>query len=220
MIDYWTVNAHGMEGSEYEIPKNVKIITFCYTGRKLQVCEEFDLFNWNEIFLNTSITSSFTNFLKIISKYSSIKDHFCVYEEGHTIRDIIFTEKKSDLFRQGVYKLPILASVKIKDTTYVSSEEVFPEAIKAHKNKRIILSKQICGDFLKEKEKDEEKEVVNIYSSYIENFGRVSMSELIKNLKKPDKGLVFLLFTCREGERRRGVIHPKKVKEYLNELRV
>ena len=103
--NFFFLNAHGEELEEfYEIPKGIRVIMFCYSKR-LDVCPKFDRFNWEHILLDPKATENYCNFLSTISKYKSINDHFCIYEEGDTIRNLsIFTD---EYFREGLYRLPV-----------------------------------------------------------------------------------------------------------------
>jgi hypothetical protein len=104
--NFYFINGHGEELSkDYKIQKGVRIIMFCYSGRILDVCKKFDRFNWGHILLDPSISENYCTFLSAISEYPSIRDHFCVYEEGDTIKDIELYPDKN--FRAGLYKLPV-----------------------------------------------------------------------------------------------------------------
>ena len=103
--NFYFVNAHGEElGTRLEIPKGVRVIMFCHT-KTLQVCPLFDAFNWKHILLDPYASDNYCNFLSTLVKYSSIRDHFCIYEEHDVIRNLRILP--DDNFRAGVFRLPV-----------------------------------------------------------------------------------------------------------------
>ena len=147
-----------------------------------------------------------------------MRDHFCVYEKGATIRDIDFTSDEN--FRNGIYHLPVHAAVfdPEAEEVYVSCSEIFDQAIaKTEKVRRISVDRTKVAKLVKDKETD-----AIIFSPYI-NIPKIRLSELVRKLKislgrVEPLGYTLLLLTCRTGESRRGVIHPPTVYEELEKL--
>lgn len=217
--NFWAVNMHGDETKdEFEIPKGVRIIMFCYSGRSLHVCPRFDKFNWREIFLNEDASYNYCTFLANLSQYSSLRDHFCVYEEGTTIRDLVFTS--DELFRNGIYQLPVYAAAyePNSDQVFVSSEKVFDKAVRESiKIRRISVNRENTAKVIKDKDSN-----AIIFSKSIQ-IPKITLSTLVKNLgtevgRETKKGFTLLLLTCRTGEKRHGIIHPPTVYEELEKL--
>lgn len=213
--NFWAVNMHGDELMEdFVVPEGVRIIMFCYSGRKLNICPRFDKFNWREIFLNEDASFNYCTFLSNLVQYSSLRDHFCVYESGNTVRDLLLTQDSD--FRSGIYELPVYAAVHEPNTdeVYVSSSEIFNKAIaKTDKIKRISVNRQMTAKIAKDKNSD-----TIIFSKHI-NIPKIRLSILARKLLlEKGSGFTLLLLTCRTGEQRRGVIHPPTVYEEVEKL--
>jgi hypothetical protein len=177
--NFWAVNMHGDERmDEFIVPDGVRIIMFCYSGRKLDVCPRFDRFNWREIFLNEEASFNYCTFLSNISQYSSLRDHFCVYEKGTSIKDLDFST--DEYFRNGIFRLPVHASVfdPEMEEVYVSSSEIFDQVIsKIGKVRRILVDKSKVANLVKDKDTDA------IIFPLILTFPKSHFLNLLKNLK-------------------------------------
>lgn len=201
--NFWAVNMHGDElETDFTVPRGIRIIMFCYPGRKLDICPRFDIFNWSEIFLNENASFNYCTFIANLSRYSSLKNHFCVYEEGQTITDLVFTPDK--FFRSGIYKLPVQAAVYEKETNqiYLSSSDIFGNTAKYIQNvKKIVVDKNKTAKLAKDRDSD-----FIIFSKHFDEQ-RTTLSNLIKKLrtelgKDTPRDLTLLLLTCRTGVRR------------------
>jgi hypothetical protein len=203
--NFWTVNMHGDELTEdFIIPEGIRIIMFCYSGRELNICPRFDKFNWREIFLNEDASYNYCTFISNISQYSSLRDHFCVYNSGHTIKDILLTPDRS--FRSGVYKLPVQAAVKDQesDTVYISSPELFSKVIH-RETKNVRVDRANTAKIIKD------KNIPNtlIFSQQY-NFQKITLSKLVQKL---GKNYTLLLLTCRTGKKQKIEPAPTVVEE-------
>lgn len=209
--NFWAINMHGDEMmNEFVVPKGVRIVMFCYSGRKLNICPRFDKFNWREIFLNEDASFNYCTFLANLSQYSSMREHFCIYTAGNTIRDLILSP--DEYFRSGIYRLPVQAAVHDNETNqvYVSSPEIFDKAVSQSSDiRRISVNRQITARIAKNKDTN-----TIIFSEHID-APRIQLSSLVKKL---GSGYTLLLLTCRTGESRRGLIHPPTVREELHKM--
>ena len=210
---FYSVSMHGKETDKtYIIPEGVRIVMFCYSGRILDICPKFDLFNWENIFLDEDATYNWCTFLASLSQYPSLKDHFCIYNSGSKIKDINFG---IDLyFRDGVFKLPIMGSVydSESDRTYISTEKIFSKvALKGAK--KIIVDRHETAKRIRNKENSSE-----IYSYYDTFRGGYNLKTLIDVLKVYNSGFTLLLLTCREGEEHTDISQGKYVYEELQDL--
>lgn len=207
--NFWTVNMHGDELSEdFLVPQGIRIIMFCYSGRKLNICPRFDKFNWREIFLNEDASYNYCTFISNIAQYSSLRDHFCIYEAGHTVKDILLTPDPS--FRSGVYKLPVQAAVKDEEsnTVYISSPELFSKVIH-RETKNVRVDRANTAKIIKD------KNIPNtiIFSPHY-NFQKITLSKLIQKL---GTNYTLLLLTCRTGKKQKLIPAPT-VSEELQKL--
>lgn len=217
--NFWAVNMHGDEIlEEFAIPKGIRIIMFCYSGRKLNVCPRFDKFNWREIFLNEDASFNYCTFLSNLVQYSSLRDHFCVYESGNVIRDLILTEDSQ--FRSGIYQLPVHAGVYDPDTdqVYVSSPEIFDKAVANSPNvKHISVNRQITAEIAKDKDSN------TIIFTKVLAYPKIKLSELVKKLatkmgSEQTNGYTLLLLTCRTGQPRYGLHRQPTVYQELEKI--
>jgi hypothetical protein len=216
--NFWAVNMHGDETlQEFVVPKGVRIIMFCYSGRKLHVCPRFDKFNWREIFLNEEASFNYCTFISNLSRYSSLRDHFCVYSEGNVIRDLVF--RPDENFRDGIFKLPVRAAVFDPENkqVYVSDPEIFSQTVeKTEKVSRVSVNKQAVAKIVKDKDSS-----AIIFTPHIIT-PEIKLSQLVTKLRvslgKIDNQFTLLLLTCRTGEPRRGLLHPLTVYEELENL--
>jgi hypothetical protein len=217
--NFWAVNMHGDEVMEdFTVPEGVRLIMFCYSGRSLHICDRFDRFNWQELFLNEDASFNYCTLIAHLSQYSTLRDHFCVYEAGSTIRDLNLSQ--DSYFRNGIYKLPVKASVYNPNTgqVYVSSSDIFDKTISSTVNvKRISVNKREVAKIAKDKDSQ-----TIIFTHYID-MPKIRLSSLIRKLQTRIGSLekdsfTILLLTCRTGEDRRGVIHPINVFQELENL--
>lgn len=197
---FYTVNMHGKELEyDYTVPDGCRVIMFCYSGKILDICPKFDKFNW-KLFTDPDVIVSYCTFLERISKYSSIRNHFCVYNSGEKIQDILFTPDQD--FKYGIYKLPVQGAVydENSNTVYVSDPETTgliltnPELSPSRKSTHIAMNPNKTASLLRYREN----------KSYIHSphmiVPRIKLSELLRNLKVKYGGCTLLLLTCREGK--------------------
>lgn len=196
---FYAVNMHGAESDEdYVIPENCRVIMFCYSGCLLQVRPRFDYYVWSNIFINEEATTDFKTFIKTIAGYSSIRDHFCVYNSGDKIKNINFGP--DERFRHGVFKLPVRAAVCVEkhnkvyttdpDTTYeylTRLEKPLPKC------KNVAINPEKASHALRELKNKAWIRSPNIMLA-------TNLSTVVKNLKFKHGGATLLLLTCREGE--------------------
>lgn len=199
--NFWAVNTHGDEIEDViKVPKGVRIIMFCYPGRKLDICPRFDRFNWEHIFLNEDATFNYCTFLATLSQYSSLKKHFCIYDAGSKLKDLKLTSDEN--FRDGIYKLPVMASVRDEnlDTMYVSSEHVFPDVVERMPSKRIVINRREVAKRIKYKQSRV------IFFTKVLSYPIITLSMLLRKLQievgsEKKKEFTILLLTCRTGEK-------------------
>ena len=221
--NFYFLNAHGEElEADYIIPKGVRIIMFCYSGAILDVCKKFDKFNWTNILLDPNASSNYCTFLSAISKYSSIRDHFCIYEEGDTIKNIQLYSDND--FREGLFRLPVKGFAHDIDTNSVviSSGTLLSDVQKDSRLKKIM--KQVPTTHIKVDDKKvvelmRKKNDVGIISSYIRTIhSKISLSNLINSRKMDEPNFTMLLMVCREGIGSYDISDGKKVKDELAKL--
>ena len=201
--NFWAVNMHGDElEDDFIVPKGVRIVAFCYPGWKLNICPRFDKFNWREIFLNEEASFNYCTFIANLSRYSSLKNHFCVYEEGSNFRNLILSP--DEYFRSGIYKLPVKAAAKDENgVVYVSTPDIFPDVFSViGSSKRIVLDRASVGQIAKDKNSEtwvlsDARRDVKIRLSDLVNSLRIKMGES----KRQD--FTLLLLSCRTGKRRK-----------------
>lgn len=204
---------HGEESKDnFVIPPNVRIIMFCYSGRTLYVCPKFDKFIWS-IFLDENSVSDYPTFLRSISGYSSIRDHFCVYEEGDTIKDMVFTSDET--FRDGLFTLPVMGAVHDaeKNNVYVSSSDIFTDVLDSIENvKRVVVDKKKTAHAIRNKNSPGV-----IFSSHKSFLYPTSLSKILKNYLSLNEGCTLLLLTCRESREHQGgrISRGKRIKSIL-----
>lgn len=211
---FYTLSSHGYElEKDIIIPQGVRIIMFCYSGKILDICEKFDLFNWENIFLDEDSTYNYCTFLGTLVQYPSLRDHFCIYDTGMKIKEMEFIP---DLyFRDGIYKLPIYGSGYDKDnsTLYLSDQKIFSQAMSKVKSKRVIVDKKQTAKILMEK-----NENGHIFSFHETFSGVYTLSRLIENLKLKERKFTLLLLTCRESTGYKDISVGKNVYSELEKL--
>jgi hypothetical protein len=206
---FYAVNMHGTEKSDdFVIPENVRIIMFCYSGRELKICPTFDLKNWRDILLNEDASFNYCTFITSLV-HSTLRDHFCVYNPGHTIKDIMMNTDPD--FRSGIFKLPVKA-VSVKDisirdeginegkndninehnTAYISSSDIFSD-VSSLGFRNIKVDRQQVAKDIRYRESD------MIIMSYYKSADEIRLSRLVKELLAKHKGFTLLLLTCRQG---------------------
>jgi hypothetical protein len=204
--NFFFVNAHGLELEQlYKIPEGVRIIMFCHE-KTLNICKKFDRFNWEHILLNSTASNNYCSFLSTISQYSSIKDHFCVYEPGSTIRNISI--HGDEYFRNGIYRLPVKGyaynadecSVVVSDGTLIgeiNSDPVLKKMIKNCDRTRIYVNSRKISELLRE-----QNDVGIIKSDVIgiHHGSEKFLSNLIKSMKIHQPEFTILLMTCRNRD--------------------
>lgn len=204
--NFFFVNAHGLETeSLYKIPSGVRVIMFCHE-KTLNVCKRFDRFNWEHILLDPSASSNYCSFLSTISQYSSIRDHFCVYEPGSIIRNQrIYGDEH---FRNGLYRLPVKGyvydaddcSVIVSDGTLIAEINDDPVLKKMMKNcnrKRYYVDSRKVSNFLRTQND------VGIIKSYVKGIypdSNTFLSNLINSMKIHQSEFTILLMTCRNRD--------------------
>ena len=202
--NFFFLNAHGDEIERiWEVPKGVRIIMFCYS-KELQVCDRFDKYNWSHILLDPYASDNYCNFLEKISGYSSICDHFCVYEENDLIRDLdIHTDEN---FREGMFRLPVKGyvydekddSVIVSDGTLLSEihkNKELNRMMKKGKRKKIVVDSKKIVNLLRKKNK------VGIIQSQVREIRyKARLSNLINSMKLHVNGLTVLLMVCRNRD--------------------
>lgn len=200
--NFYFLNGHGEElETDYEVPNGVRIIMFCYSGEILNICNRFDKFNWSNILLDPLASSNYCTFLSAISEYSSINDHFCVYEAGETIKNIQLHSDKE--FREGLFRLPVKGfaydksadSIVISKNTPMNQVLKNPELHKFFKNnrKKIKIDDKRVVDLMREQNE------VTIIESYVRKIHKtIRLSNLINSMKLHGP-FTILLMVCREG---------------------
>jgi hypothetical protein len=204
---FYSVNMHGYETKEdFIIPKNTRVIMFCYSGKILNMCPTFEKFVWEKINTNKYATFNYCTFLANIAQYSSIRNHFCVYNEGDKIKNIEFETSDND-FRDGIYKLPVRGGVYVeKDNKIYTTDST--------STFKILTEPQFLQRYTKNVSKNLEKassSMRNLNNKFIllspKLIGIYNLSLLLNNLSTT--GATILLFTCREGKTDRSIIQHK-----------
>lgn len=194
------VHMHGDElKEELKIPDGIRIIMFCYSGKKLDICPRFDLFNWKHLFFDKSATENYCTFLATMSMYSTLRDHFCIFESGDTIRDIDFTPDVGETrdFQDGIFTLPVQAIVKdtYNDVTYVSDSDLFTMANTNMPARRIVYDEDAAARLIKE------KTYPTLFASHVKKpLFSYTLSQLIGEYKALGVEKTILILTCRNGD--------------------
>ena len=207
--NFFAVNMHGYETKEdYIVPKGVRIIMFCYSGKKLYMRPEFNQFNWENIFLNEDASYNYCTFLANVSRYSSIRDHFCVYKEGDKIKEIMLGP--DDSFRDGIFQLPVRVAVyEGEDTVYISSPEIFSDTVEKTRNvKRVLVDVKKTAELVSYKDTQ-----AIFFSRWKSPLYKLSLSKIIKELQFQVKDFTLLLMICREGKKYKLAPAPRVYEE-------
>ena len=198
---FYSANLHAIETKDdYIVPKGVRIIMFCYSGRKLFVCPKFDKFNWYNIFTNPEL-KNYCSFILSINQYSSIRNHFCIYDSGSKIKNLRFGSDKH--FTSGIFKLPIQGAVRhgnnIYSTDLRSTSKVLttlPKNLSINSKTNIKTDRKKASKYLMDK--DNKKELYSKKCLEIPTGNSLSM--LVEDISKVNKEFTLLLLTCREGD--------------------
>jgi hypothetical protein len=221
--NFYLLNAHGEElETNYEIPKGVRIIMFCYSGKILDICHKFDKFNWSHILLNPNTSSNYCSFLSAISKYSSIRDHFCIYEENDVIKNIMLYSDEN--FREGMFRLPVkgFAYDKNSESVVISSNTLMSEVIKDKRLKNLFKNnpKRIRIDDTRIVNLLRKNNDVGIINSFVRKIkDQISLSKLINSMKLRENEFTLLLMVCREGIGDYNISRGKKVIDEVNTMK-
>ncbi len=201
--NFYFLNGHGEElEKEYEIPKGVRIIMFCYSGKILNVCNIFEKFDWSYILLNPKTFTDYCNFLSAISENKSVNDHFRVYEEGDIIKNINLYSDYN--FREGIFKLPVKGfcydkssdSIVISSNTPTSSIINYPQLKRFFKEKRknVLIDDDKIIDLMKKND-----DIFIIESYFRKLYKSVKLSNLINSMRI-NGNFTILLTVCKKGE--------------------
>lgn len=225
--NFLILNMHGENlYRDYTVPAGVRLIMFCYSGRGLQICPNFEQFIWEKIMLNTEATFNYCTFLSNLAQYPSFRDHFCVYNTGDTLSDLRFNE--DEYFRDGLFQLPVRAAVmntEQGDTVYMSSADMLAEHIRTSvgiRHHSVDIKK--TAEWIQAKKGDEEQKIHAVFSSPYwtvedlqKNFsGPIELSGLVKYIQQRISGhFTLLLLTCRTGKYKMLPSTPKVIDELL-----
>lgn len=222
--NFYLLNAHGAETeNNYEIPKGVRIIMFCYSGAILDICNKFDRFNWSNILLDPTSSSNYCSFLSAISEYSSIRDHFCIYEENDTIKNLMLYS--DEVFREGLFRLPVkgFAYDEENKTVVISSHTLMSEVQKDERLKKIFQNTprtHIKVDDNKIVDLMRKNNNVAVINSFVRNIKtKISLSKLINSMKPIHKDFTLLLMVCREGIGSDEISNGRRVIDEVNKMR-
>jgi hypothetical protein len=206
---FYSISSHGYETEEdYIVPKGIRIIMFCYSGELLHMCPKFDRFIWKNILLNEEASYNYCTFLTNLTLYPSLRDHFCVYDSGHKIKNMVFDQDEE--FRSGIFKLPVECAVydNMSDTIYTSSSEAMVKILERDvKKKRISVNTEKTGELIRYKQNEA------IIFSQTKMLTMNKLSDIARNVNDS----TILLLTCREGKKSN--IHPaRRVYQELEKL--
>lgn len=216
--NFYAVNMHGSElSSDYTIPDDIRINMFCYTGKILNICPRFDMYNWEKIFTDPNATFNYCTFLSALSGYSTLRNHFCVYEAGHVIKDMRF--KTDEWFRHGVFQLPVRGAVmdwdanEVYATSKQSAEYIAnkrPIELQMDSDTVISVDKRKASKLLKVSEN-----LLFLSSNWSTPLNQ-TLSQIINQVKFKTGGSTILLLTCREGIPQKLLHAPRVIEEVEN----
>lgn len=199
---FFGIQAHGCEtGANYVLPDNVRVIMFCYSGEILNVCPKFDRFIWKIL---TREYDNVFQFLKTIKNYSTLRKHFCVFESGTCIPNILLSpdEVPEDTgikkFRTGFFQIPIDVESSSPGITDIETE-VDVESSSPKKDGINIPPPRYSNRILKKFGQSESK--IDIISPHHTIINDILLSSIIKyTLRYPSfkDGFTLILFVCRE----------------------
>lgn len=222
--NFYLLNAHGAETeSDYEVPEGVRIIMFCYSGSILDICRRFDRFNWSNILLDPSSSSNYCSFLSAISEYSSIRDHFCIYEENDVIKNLmLFSDKE---FREGLFRLPVkgFAYDKENETVVISSHTLLSEVNGDKRLKKLVEHTprtHIKVDDKKIVDLMRKNNDVAVIKSFVRHIhDKISLSNLINSMRSKERDFTLLLMVCREGVGSEVISKGRRVIDEMEKMR-
>lgn len=212
--NFFAVNAHGTETKDSLIvPPNCRVIMFCYSGRILEVCPRFEKFIWKRIMTKESASYNYCTFLANIAQYSSIRNHFCIYEPGSNIKNIEFYG--DNIFRSDVFELPVRAVVRDEsDNTLYSTDENTGLDLLEHESKIggkvfMVRSKRIKIDQSKaSKLLHNNSNRAWFASKIVKSDHADNLSDLLNYINYKGGGTI-ILFVCREGKKHKMPKSPK-----------
>ena len=104
-MESYVVQAHGCINDDViVVPNNVNLIMFCYNKTLTMKCA-FERFSWK---FAQSEYSTLSQLITGLKKYSSTRNHFCLYRPGDTIRELEIYPDDDNEFRDGIYHIPIV----------------------------------------------------------------------------------------------------------------
>lgn len=222
--NFFLLNAHGNEKeTDYEVPKGVRIIMFCYSGAILDICKKFDRFNWSNILLDPTSSSNYCSFLSAISEYSSIRDHFCIYEENDVIKNLMLFSDK--VFREGLFRLPVkgFAYDEKNETVVISSNTMISDVNKDERLKKLVKNAprtHIKVDDKRIVELMRKNNDVAIIKSFVRHIKtKISLSNLINSMRSKERDFTLLLMVCREGVGSEVISKGRRVIDEMEKMR-
>jgi hypothetical protein len=220
--NFFFVNGHGEETKyNYEVPKGVRIVMFCYSGATLNICDRFDKFNWSNILLDPSTSSNYCAFLSKISEYSSIRDHFCIYEEGDVIKNIkLHTDP---YFREGLFRLPVkgYAYDKSTDSIVISSNTTLSDINTDSKLKEFFKKRRthIRIDDKRVVELMRKNNDVTIIKSYVRPIYKSILLSNFLNPIRQHSPFTVILMVCRDGFPSEDISKGRQVKDEILKMK-
>lgn len=193
--NFYAVNMHGFETSNLiKIPKGIRVVMYCYSGEALYVCEKLDQFIWENVLLNPDAVINYHTFISALAGHKMFRDHFCIYNSGDVIPDIMFGIDEE--FRDGIFRLPVKGAVYDgAETLYVSDDSIFPDVIRRNEDIRIVkVSRSETAKLISYKGYQN-----IIFSDWKIPLKVSSLSKIIDELISLGKEGTILLLTCREG---------------------
>lgn len=217
--NFYAVNMHGYELAEdFVVPAGIRLIMFCYSGKILNICPRFDKYNWEKIFTDSDATYNYCTFLSSLAGYSTLRNHFCVYNEGDVIKNMKF--KTDEYFRHGVFSLPVHAAVMDWDANvvYGTSEDATehamssrPEQLQMDSATSIRTDKKKASALLKDKHNPA------VFLSSWSMPINVTLENMVRQIKFRNGGGTILLLTCREGKPQK-LKHAPRVLEEIERM--
>jgi hypothetical protein len=209
--NFYVVNHHGYETDEdFNIPSGIRIIMFCYSGKILKICPKFDKFIWDAIMTNPDASYNYCTFLSNIAQYSSIRNHFCVYEGGQTIKNLMFENRPDDYWIHGIFNLPVDMTVRINPEKYITTNETnvgtFGDADVEVNPKKAVKAARTGTPY-------------TIRSHVIYPGATfVSLKETVNEIiEHGDRNFTLLLFTCRSGKKQ-NIIKGYRIRSEIQKI--
>jgi len=210
--NFLVLSMHGANTyKDYTVPAGVRLIMFCYSGRALEICPTFDDFIWENIMLNRDASFNYCTFISNLAQYPSFRDHFCIYNSGDTLNDLVF--HKDPYFRDGLFQLPVQAAVMDSEkgnVVYVSSPNIMAESIGTSRDiHRQVVNVKKTAEWIKAKKGDADQRIKAIFHTphwTTKQLGQafpegLILSELVKHIQRSIRpSFTLLLLTCRTGK--------------------